>query len=98
MSEEVVSVVRGIEKRFRDLSVDLRSERVIRYLVRQLLSGRHIDDVMSDDYIIEHTTEVDRNNILQNPAIISAIEQEITQQFASYRSATLRRSADGGSE
>jgi hypothetical protein len=88
VTDEVAPVVSGIQKRFRDLSVDVRGERVIRYIVKQLCLGRHIDDILSDSYLMAHTTEVARAQILQSPAVIKAIEQEIAHQFATYRSAT----------
>jgi hypothetical protein len=94
VDEEVAPVVRRIEKRFRDLSVDVRGERVIRYIVRQLCLGRHIDGIMSDAYLLTHTSEVARAQILQNPAVIKAIEQEISQQFATFRSATKSAGCD----
>jgi hypothetical protein len=98
VGEEVAPVVRRIESRFRDLAVDVRGERVIRYIVKQLFLGRHIDDIMGDAYLLAHTSEVGRAQILQNPAVIGAIEQEISQQFASYRSATKSTAGDNGSE
>lgn len=87
MVDDVEPVVRGIQKRFRDLSVDVREERVIRYIVKQLRLGRHIDEIMADSYLMAHTSEVDRAQILQSPAVIRAIEEEIRHQFASYRTA-----------
>ena len=88
MSDDVEPVVRGIEKRFRDLAVDVREERVIRYIVSQLRLGRHIDAVLDDPYTTAHTSEVGRAQMLQNPEVIRAIEEEMQRQFASYRSVT----------
>jgi hypothetical protein len=88
MTDEVAPVVRGIQKRFRDLSVDVRGERVIRYIVGQLGLGRHLDAIMADQYLVAHTSEEGRAQILQNPAVIRAIEEEMRRQFATYRSAT----------
>jgi hypothetical protein len=88
MTDDVAPVVRGIQKRFRDLSVDVREERVIRYVVKQLRLGRHVDEIMNDPYLTAHTSEVHRAQMLQNPAVIKAIEEEIRRQFASYRSVT----------
>jgi hypothetical protein len=96
MAEDVEPVVRGIEKRFRDLSVDVRGERLIRYIVKQLRLGRSMDAILADTYMTSHTTAGGRMQILQNPAVIRAIEDEIRAQFAGYRSATpVRNSADG---
>lgn len=87
MPDEVEPVVRGIEKRFRDLSVNVRGERVIRYIVKQLQHGRHLDEVLQDVYLQAHTTPVQRAELLENPALIRTIEEEIKKQFAGYRSA-----------
>jgi hypothetical protein len=98
MSDEVTPVVRGIQKRFRDLSIDVREERVIRYIVSQLCLGRHLDSIMSDSYLVTHTTEASRAQILQNPKVIRAIEHEIASQFATFRAATGSTSTDGRSD
>jgi len=96
MSDDVEPVVRGIQKRFRDLSVDVREERVIRYIVKQLRLGRHLDAILEDAYLLAHTNAEDRAEMLQNPAVIHAVEEEIRRQFASYRPAT--PAAQGGGE
>ncbi|MFH0917437.1 MAG: hypothetical protein V1912_13465 [bacterium] len=88
MTDDVEPVVRGIQKRFRDLSVDVREERVIRYIVKQLRLGRGVDDIMADTYLADHTSDATRANMLQHPAVLKAIEEEIKQQFADYRSVT----------
>lgn len=94
MTDEAEPVVGGIQKRFRDLSVDVREERIIRYIVKQVSLGRPMDDIMADSYIVEHTSDVTRATILQNPSVLHALEEEIKQQFADYRSAT----GSGGEE
>ena len=94
MTDGTEPAVRGIQKRFRDLSVDVREERVIRYLVRQVSLGRHVDDIMADAYIVEHTSDASRAALLENPTGLRAIEEEIRQQFADYRSVTGSESED----
>lgn len=86
MTDDVEPVVRGVEKRFRDLSVDVRGERVIRYIVKQLRFERPIDQILQDPYLVAHTTSVQRAELLENPAVIKAIEAEIRKQFAGYHS------------
>ena len=46
--------VRGIESRFRDLSVDVREERLVRYIIHQVQSGRHVKDIINDAYVVAH--------------------------------------------
>lgn len=87
MPDDVEPVVRGIQKRFRNFSVDMREERVLRYIVNQLRQGRHMDDILADPYLTTHTDEPERIAILQNPAIIQAIEEETHKQFARYQPA-----------
>jgi hypothetical protein len=88
MTDDVEPVVRSIQKRFRDLSVDVREERVIRYMVKQVRLGRQVDAIMSDAYLAAHSSAVTRANMLAHPAVLKAIEEEIRQQFADYSSVT----------
>lgn len=98
MTDDVEPVIRGIQKRFRDLSVDVRGERLLRYIVKQVRLGRHLDEVLRDSYMSSHTSEEERAGILQNPSVIRAIEKEISSQFADYRSATGSQAKDVTSE
>jgi hypothetical protein len=98
MTDDVEPVIRGIQKRFRDLSVDVREERVLRYIVKQLRLGRHVDSILEDSYMMVHTTAEDRAELLQNPHVIRAIEEEIHRQFDGYSSATGNRVKDVPSE
>jgi hypothetical protein len=98
MTDAVEPIVRGIQKRFRDLSVDVRGERVIRYIVKQLRLGRSVDDILADPYLVEHTSDATRAHMLQHPAVIKAIEEEIRKQFADFGSVTSSRSTEGGSD
>jgi hypothetical protein len=88
MTDDIEPVVRGIQKRFRDLSVDVREERVIRYIVKQVGLGRHVDAIMADAYLAAHASDATRANMLAHPAVLKAIEEEIRQQFAGYSSVT----------
>jgi hypothetical protein len=73
---------RGIEGRFRDLSADVREERLVRYIVHQVETGRHLNEIVKDSYIVDHFDEVARNRILEHPAVIKSIEQSVRRQFA----------------
>jgi hypothetical protein len=76
--------VKGIEHRFRDLSVDVRDERLVRYVIHQIECGRHIEDIVKDPHIAEHYDEAARGRILEHTAVIKALEQQIRRQFAGY--------------
>jgi hypothetical protein len=75
---------RGIESRFRDLSADVRQERLVRYIVHQVGSGRHIDDILKDPYVAAHSDDITRSRILEHPEVIEGIEKQIRRQFAGY--------------
>jgi hypothetical protein len=92
MTDDLEPIVRGIQKRFRDLSVDVREERVIRYIVKQVRLGRHVDDIMGDAYLTAHAGDVNTAQVLQSPAVLAAIEEEIRKQFADLGSVTHPRS------
>jgi hypothetical protein len=74
----------NIPKRFRDLSADVRGERLIRYVVKQLGLGRHLDDILTDPHVVAHSSDTDREELLQHPEVIQALEKEIKRQFADY--------------
>jgi hypothetical protein len=88
MTDEAGPAGQGIPKRFRDLSADVREERLIRYIVKQLSQGRHIDDIMSDHEIVAHTNEIKRASLMQNHTVLKAIEDEMKRQFSDYGSMT----------
>lgn len=76
--------IRGIESRFRDLSVDVREERLVRYIIHQVESGRHVEDIINDAYVTAHFDEVARSRIIEHPEVIKGIEEQIRRQFAGY--------------
>ena len=74
----------GAGGRFHDLSADVREERLVRYILHQAQSGRHVKDIINDSYVVEHFDEVARSRILENPEVIKGIEAHMRRQFAGY--------------
>jgi hypothetical protein len=97
MTDEAEQAAQGIPRRFRDFSVDVREERLIRYIVKQLGQGRHIDDIMNDHEIVVHSNEIKRASLMQNPTVLRAIEDEMKRQFSDYGSATASEADHSGS-
>jgi len=85
MGERTQRVIKGIQRLFEDLSTHVKEERVIRYIVEELRQGRGFDDVLLDPYIVNNTTTSDRERLLENPAMLRGIEQEIAAEFDDYR-------------
>jgi hypothetical protein len=91
-------VGKGIERRFRDLSVDVREERLVRYIVHQVKNGRHINDIIDDPYVTAHFDETARRRILENPKVIKGIEEQIRRQFAGYGDSVGGSAENGGNQ
>lgn len=88
MGERTERVVAAVRRLFEDLSVDLREERVVRYIVDELRTGRDFDAVMSDPYVVNHTREGDRARILERPQVLHSIEDVILSEFHDYQRMT----------
>ena len=98
MSDKNEPPGRGIESRFRDFSVDVRQERLVRYIVHQTESGRHVKDILNDPYVVAHFDEVARSRVLEHPEVIKGIEEQIRRQFAGYGDSVGGLEAGGGED
>lgn len=85
-----------IPKRFRDLTADVRLERLVRYVVRQLSLGRHFDDVLGDPYVVAHSSDTTRTELLEHPEVIQALETGIRRTFADYTGSVGHPAAEEG--
>jgi hypothetical protein len=87
---------KGIDNRFRDLSADVREERLLRYVVHQVKNGRHVDDIVSDPYVAAHFDQAALSRALENPEVIRVLEEELRREFAGYGDAVGGPVAGGG--
>lgn len=85
MGDRIARVVRGMEQLFRELAVGVREERILRYIVTELSKGRRFDEVMGDPYVVNNTDDSDRAHILENPAALRGIEDQMVAEFSDYR-------------
>jgi hypothetical protein len=90
MADEAGAGAQGIPKRFLDLSADVREERLVRYVIKQLGQGRHMDDIMKDDEVMALSSATSRTELMENPAVLKALEQQLKSQFSSYSAATAK--------
>jgi hypothetical protein len=74
----------GREGRFHDLSADVREERLVRYILHQVQSGRHVTEILNDSYVVDHFDAEARSRILAHPDIIKGVEENMRRQFAGY--------------
>jgi hypothetical protein len=98
MSAKNEPPARGIESRFHDLSVDVRQERLIRYIIHQVESGRHVNDILDDPYVLEHSDPMARHRLLEHPEVIKSLEEHIRRQFAGYGDSVGSPEANRGDE
>lgn len=79
MGDRIDRIVNGVRDLFEDLSVDVREERVIRYIAAEINKGRDFDAVMDDPYVRNNTDSSDRARMLENPETLRMIEQQLSR-------------------
>lgn len=72
-----------IRQFFVDVTNDVVEERVVEYVIREVHSGRRLMEVIEDPYVRNRLNEEKRAEILGNPGIVDALEQEIRQSMSS---------------
>ncbi|GAB4241996.1 MAG: hypothetical protein Kow00129_00160 [Thermoleophilia bacterium] len=77
MGERIERIVNGIRELFEDLSVDIREERVLRYIGAEIHKGRDFDDVIEDPYVRNNMDSADRARLLENPETLRMIEEQL---------------------
>lgn len=60
---------------------DVVEERLVNYLVREIHRGRKLEEVMRDPYITNRLDEDRIHQLLNNPEVIQAVEQEVAKAF-----------------
>jgi hypothetical protein len=73
----VSTIQEKIHEFISDLSVDVVEDRVVEYVVREIHNGRNLSEVIEDPYVRNRLNDEKRAEILENPEIIHAFEQEI---------------------
>lgn len=75
------SINERLRKFFGDLSADPVEERVVEYVIREVHNGRRLMDVINDPYVRNRLTDEKREEVLQKPEVVDALEQEIKSAF-----------------
>jgi len=80
-------VASSINERLKQLLEDLTSdpveERVVEYVIREVHNGRTLMEVINDPYVRNRLSDEKREEILQNPEVLDALEEEIQAAFRS---------------
>lgn len=85
MGDRLDKAVQGVRSLFEDLNVDVKEERLIRFILNELQKGRSFDQVMADPYVVNRTNEEDRARMLENPAILEGIEDRLAGELFFYK-------------
>ena len=85
MGDRIERVVEGIRHMLQEHAVSVTDERVIRYIVDELRKCRPFDEVMRDPYVLNRTDEPSRARLLESPAVLHGIEQQICVEFQDYQ-------------
>ena len=75
------SINERLKQFLEDLASDPVEERVVEYVIREVHNGRPLMEVISDPYVRNRLSDEKREELLQNPEVIGALEQEIQSAF-----------------
>jgi hypothetical protein len=75
------SINERLRQFLQDLTTDPVEERVVEYLIREVHNGRSLMDAINDPYVRNRLSDEKREELLQNPQVIEALEQEIQSAF-----------------
>ena len=64
-----------------DLATDVVEERVVEYSIREVRNGRKLAEVLTDPYVKNRLSEDKVAHVLENPELVSAIEEQISEAF-----------------
>lgn len=71
-----------LQKFFEELAADVVEERVVEYIIREVHAGRRLTEVIDDPYVRNRLNDDRRAEVLENPEIVDALEQEIRASFS----------------
>lgn len=64
-----------------ELATDAVEERVVEYVIREVQNGRRLTDALSDPYVRNRLSEEKLQRVLENPEVVSALEEQIANSF-----------------
>lgn len=84
MVENETGLRNFVRKILEDVALDVVEERVINYIVRELHHGRKISAILADPYVRNRVNEDRLSEILENPDILKAVEEELDKAFKTW--------------
>jgi len=68
-----------------------KHKRLIEYVVRQLHSGRDLQPVLEDPYVVNRITLVERRALLEEPEVIEAASEDVLERMRAQLEAAAAR-------
>lgn len=64
-----------------EIAIDAVEERVVEYVIREVHNGRKLTDALKDPYVKNRLNEDKLARVLENPEVVSALEEQIARSF-----------------
>lgn len=77
-----MSISGKLKEFLEELSTDAVEERVVEYVIKEVQNGRKLTDALRDPYVRNRLSEERLERVLENPEIVSALEDQISASFA----------------
>lgn len=77
----MATIAERIQEFLNDIAIDAVEERVVEYIIREVRNGRRLTDALQDPYVKNRLSEERLAKVLENPEIVSALEEQISESF-----------------
>ncbi|MCE5202992.1 MAG: hypothetical protein ABFC80_08405 [Coriobacteriales bacterium] len=64
-----------------EMAIDAVEERVVEYVIREVRNGRKLTDALKDPYVKNRLNEEKLAHVLENPEVVTVLEEQIAQSF-----------------
>ena len=81
MPERFAKLVNAVQHLFEEMGVDVVEERVLRFILQEIHCGKTLEDALDEPYVVNNTKPAWRREILEQPAVIEAVEEEVEKTF-----------------
>lgn len=77
----VAGIAEKIQEFLNEIAIDAVEERVVEYVIREVHHGRRLTEALNDPYVKNRLSEERLARVLENPEVVSALEEQIAQSF-----------------
>jgi len=77
----VATLAEKIQAFLDEMAIDAVEERVVEYVIREVRNGRKLTDALKDPYVKNRLNEEKLAHVLENPEVVTVLEEQIAQSF-----------------